>query len=158
MVLGKEYEGNAGQHRLMADRFSNEILKFFTGTSGVFGSTIVFTSRVGRFKELFAMDVDGSEVRQLTDEKGLTIAPAFHPDGNQLLYTSYQRRIPELFIYDFGRRASRAITRGKELEIGGSFAPDGRSLVTAVSLGKQSNIVLMKPDGTPVKKLTSRME
>ncbi|MCB0329739.1 MAG: PD40 domain-containing protein [Bdellovibrionales bacterium] len=156
LTFGKEYTGGSGQLRLMADKFSNEILRIFTGTPGVFGSKIVFTSRVGRFKELFAMDVDGSEVRQLTDERGLTIAPAFHPSGDRLLYTSYQLRVPELFIYDFGRRQSRAITSGKELEIGGSFAPDGNSLVTAVSLGKESNLVLMRLDGTPVKKLTSQ--
>ena len=102
------------------------------------------------------MDVDGSEVRQLTDEKGLAIAPSFHPDGSKLLYTSYQKRVPELFICDFGKRFGRPITNGKELEIGGSFAPDGNSLLTAVSLGKQSNIVLLKTDGTPVRKLTSQ--
>ncbi|MCI5065811.1 hypothetical protein MRY87_08815 [bacterium] len=156
LVLGKEYEGDSSQHNLMADRFSNEVLKFFTGTAGVFGSSIVYTSRVGRFKELFIMDVDGSGIRQLTDERGLTIAPAFHPDGSQVLYTSYQRRVPELFVHDILRRRTRILTNGKELEIGGSFSPDGRSLLTAVSLGKQSNIVLMKVDGTPVRKLTAQ--
>lgn len=156
MALGKEFEGESEQFRDIADRFSNEVLQYFTGTAGVFGSKIVFASRVGRFKELFKMEVDGSDVRQLTDERGLTIAPAFHPSGQQLLYTSYKKRIPELFIYDFIRNRSRPITSGRELEIGGSFSPDGRSLVTAVSLGKQSHIVLMRPDGTPVRKLTSQ--
>ncbi|MGA1191346.1 MAG: hypothetical protein ACO3XO_03585, partial [Bdellovibrionota bacterium] len=92
MALGKEYEGEPEQFRDIADRFSNEVLQYFTGTAGVFGSKIVFASRVGRFKELFKMDVDGGDVRQLTDERGLTIAPAFHPSGQQLLYTSYKKR------------------------------------------------------------------
>ncbi|NBW39456.1 hypothetical protein EBR25_00485 [bacterium] len=156
IAFGKEYEGSFAQLSEIADRFSNEIVQYFTGKSGVFGSKIVFASRVGRFKELFRMNIDGGEVRQLTDERGLTIAPAFHPNGQQILYTSYQKRIPELFLYDFDRDQSRPITSGRELEIGGSFSPDGKSLITAVSLGKQSHIVLMRPDGTPVRKLTSQ--
>ncbi len=156
VLIGKEYDGDINLVKQIADRFSNEILKFYTGELGVFGSQIAFTSRIGRFKELYIADIDGSGVRQLTREYGLAVAPTWSPNGQTILYTSYQQRVPQLFLYRFSERKGRPITNTKTLEIGGSFAPDGRSFATAVSLGKQSNIVLMKPDGTPIRKLTSQ--
>ena len=38
VVLGKEYVGDKDQFRVMAHRFANEIMQFFTGVPGVFGS------------------------------------------------------------------------------------------------------------------------
>ncbi|MCB0321060.1 MAG: PD40 domain-containing protein, partial [Bdellovibrionales bacterium] len=156
MVLGKEYRGDRGFAKQIADRFSNEIIRFFTGEMGEFGSQIVFTSRVGRFKELFIADLDGTGVRQLTNEKGLAVAPAWSPNGSTLLYTSYQRRVPELFLYSFADRYGKPITKGPALEIGGSFSPDGGSILTAVSEGKQSTIQLMDLNGRSIQKLTSQ--
>lgn len=156
VVLGKEYQGSAAQARNIAHRFSNEIVKFFTGEMGIFGTRIAFSSRVGRFKELFMMDLDGGNLRTLTNEKGLAMAPAWGPQGEKLIYTSYARRVPELFLMDVSSRQIRQLTSGRELEIGGDFSPDGRTIVTSVSSGKQSDIVLLRTDGTPLRKLTSR--
>lgn len=156
VVLGKEYEGDPTQLSKMAHKFANEIMKFFTGEYGVFGTQISFTSRVGRFKELFVMDMDGSNIRQLTNDRGLAISSSWDPTGTKLVYTSYRSRVPDLFIMDVGSRLTRQVTRGTELEIGSRFSRDGGRIITSrTEPAGGSALISMSADGAGVRKITA---
>ncbi len=155
VVLAKEYEGDATQISTIAHKFSNEIMKHYTGEYGVFGTQIGFSARVGRFKELFVMDMDGSNIRQLTNERGLALSPAWDPTGTKMVYTSYRNRVPDLFVVDVASRATRQVTRTSEMEIGGHFFPGRNQIVTSRTEGSESDIVALNLDGTLVRKLTA---
>lgn len=155
VVLGKEYAGDQTQISRIAHRFANEIMKFFTGEYGVFGTQIGFSSRVGRFKELFVMDMDGSNIRQLTNERGLALSSAWDPSGNKLVYTSYRNRVPDLFLYDLISRNSRQITQGPDMEIGTHFAPSGDKIITSRTEGGGSSIITMNLSGQVLQRLTT---
>lgn len=154
VVLGKEYVGDVSQGRKIAHRFANEIMKFFTGESGVFGTRIAFTSKIGRFKELFVMDMDGSQVRQLTDDKGLAVGAAWDAAGKNLVYTTFKNRLPDLFMINVDSRRVTQITRGPALEIGPKFAPGGDAILVSRSQGDDSDLVLVAKDGAILRKLT----
>lgn len=154
VVLGKEYSGDNSQVARIAHRFANEVMKYFTGQSGPFGSSISFSSRVGRFKELFVMDMDGSNVRQLTDEKGLAVSSAWDPSGSSLVYTSYRNRAPDLFILDLATRRSRQLTRGEGLEVGAKFSRDGSTIMSSRTSERDSDIILLGLDGAMKRNLT----
>lgn len=146
IVLAKEYRGHRSHAVKIAHRFANEIMRFFTGQYGIFGTRIAFSSRIGRFKELFVMDMDGSNIRQLTDDKGLAVSAAWNPEGTRLVYTSYRKRVPELFLLDVESRRISQITRSRELELGPEFSPDG-SFLAALSKGAHSDIVKISSSG-----------
>lgn len=157
MVLGKEYDGDASQVSKIAHRFANEILKFFTGEYGPFGTSISFSSRIGRFKELFVMDMDGSNLQQLTNDRGLAISSSWHPNGRELVFTSYRNRIPDLFMIDLTSRQVRQITRNDSLEVGAKFPrglPGADSMLAAVSSGRDSEIVRLSLSGVVAQRLT----
>jgi len=155
VVLGKEYQGHISQAREMAHRFSNEIMKFFTGELGPFGSKIAYSSKVGRFKELFLMDMDGTNVTQLTDEKGLAVSPSWDAAGQRLVYTGYFGKVPNLFVLDVESRRREQITRGTSLEIGGKFSKDGRTFLAAQTRTRDSDIVLLDSQGNLARRITS---
>ncbi|NLF25054.1 MAG: hypothetical protein GX589_05280 [Deltaproteobacteria bacterium] len=155
VVLGKEYEGDASQMRRIAHRFANEIMLFFTGQRGVFGSQIAFTGRVGRFKELFVMDMDGSNVRQLTNDRGLAMSSSWNPTGSLLVYTSYRTRVPDLYIIDVASRHIKQVTKGPGLEIGAKFSGNGTQILTSRTVGKEYEIVLVNLDGMVLRRITS---
>lgn len=154
MVLGKEYEGDATQISRIAHRFANEVMKFFTGEYGPFGTQLVFSSRVGRFKELFVMDMDGTNLRQLTNERGLAISPSWDATGTQVVYTSYRNRTPDLFLLDVARRSTRQLTRSEGLEVSAKFLNNG-SFLTSRSLGRDSDLIVMSRDGTVQRKMAA---
>ena len=155
VVLGKEYEGPADQIPRIAHKFANEIMKFFTGEEGVFGTQIVFSSKVGRFKELFLMDMDGSNVRQLTNDRALSMSSAWDPSGSRVVFTSYRARQPDLFMLNIGDRKITQVTKAGTMVVGAKFGSDGRTLLASVSNGAESDIVLYGLDGSLVRRITS---
>jgi TolB protein len=155
IAFGKEYQGSVGDIPQIAHRFANEIMRIVTGEYGPFGSEIVFSGRVGRFKDLFIMDMDGNNTRQLTNERGLALSPRWDKNGRRLLYTSYRRRIPDLFLLDVANRGTSPLTSGPALEVGGVFLPNG-NVVTSVTEQSDSSLVELTPSGQIVRTLTPR--
>jgi TolB protein len=156
MVLGKEYQGDSSLIKKISHKFANEILKHYTGEYGPFGTQISYSSRVGRFKELFVMDMDGSDVRQLTNDRGLAMSSSWNPNGTSLVYTSYRNRVPDLFSINIISRAIDQITHNDTLELGGKYKKgqsDGNILLSTTN-GRDADIVLIGPDGNVIKKLT----
>lgn len=154
VVLGKEYQGTADQVPMMAHRFANEILKFFTGEYGPFGSSIAFSSKIGRFKELFVMDLDGANLRQLTNEHGLALSSSWDSKGSRVSYTSYRLRTPDLFVMDVNSKKINQVTKGPALELGADFSKDGSTLLGSRSVDGESDIILFGMDGKVLKRLT----
>jgi TolB protein len=154
-VLGKQYEVEESEIPKVADRFSNEVIKYFTGEYGIFGTKIAYVSKVGRFKELFVMDVDGTNIKQLTKERGLAISPSFSPTGDRIVYTSYVTRRPEIYtISPEGGRAQR-ITDREGLELGAEFTRDGQAIIAGATVSGISKIILFDMRGQVIKRLTS---
>ncbi len=153
-VIGKRYEASPQDYSRIAHKFSNEIVRFFTGEPGIFGTRIAYVSRVGRFKELFIMDLDGSNIRQLTRDNGLAMSPSWSPSGDRLIYTSYRSRKPELYFISPEGGAPRQVTERQGLEIGAKFAPDGGSIITSAAIAGVSKIALLDLNGRLLKKLS----
>ncbi|MEN9845660.1 MAG: hypothetical protein RIS36_807 [Pseudomonadota bacterium] len=153
IVLAKEYQGNVAQARMIAHRFANDILKYYTGFAGVFGSEIAFSGRIGRFKELFVMDMDGSNLRQLTNDRGLSMSPSWDPSGSRVVFTGFRNRIPDLFLMNVASKSAKQVTRTTELEIGAHFLGNDRLLVSRTE-GADSDIVIMSTDGRIERRLT----
>jgi len=150
-VVGKRYEANENDYERLAHKFSNEILRYFTGQAGVFGSKILFVSKLGRFKDLFVMDMNGSNVKQITKDRGLAMSPAWSPSGDKIVYTSYLSKTPELYMLPAsGGRPSR-ITQRAGLEVGAEFDPTGGYLVAAASIKGVSKIALFDLGGDMIR-------
>lgn len=153
-VIGKRYEGGEAEYAKIAHKFANEILFYFTGEKGVFGTQIAYISTVGRFKELFVMDLDGSNVRQLTSDKGLVFSPSWSRDGSRIVYTSYASKMPDLYMTNVAGGTSTRITKRPGLEIGAKFTPDGSGLISSASFDGISRIVMFDLRGTVTAQLT----
>lgn len=151
-VLAKEYNGNTSDAVMMGHKFANEILKFFTGELGPFGSQIAYSVKNGRFKELAIMDMDGSNVRQLTSNKGLAKNASFSPSGRELAFTDYKNRVPDLFTINIGSRAQSRITNDMEMQIGPHFLNESE-IVASRSEGSGSSLVVYDRSGRMTRKL-----
>jgi len=154
VVFGKEYSGDVGDITKIAHKFANEIMREITGEGGPFGSSIAFSGRIGRFKDLFVMDMDGSNIKQLTNDRGLSLSPNFNQSGDQLLYTSYRNRVPDLFIFDLVSGRSKQITKNASLEVGGAFVPGSNLILSSLTEDRDSDLVLFNQDGSINRRIT----
>lgn len=153
---GKRYQGSRRDARRMANRFADEILLLLTGELGPFDSRIAFVStRGGRFKELYSMSFDGSDLRQLTRNQTINLSPSWAPDARSVIFTSYKDGRPKLYEIDVVTGRERLIPTGPGMVMGASFAPDGREIaVTRSTGGGDSDIVLVSPEGQMLARLT----
>jgi len=153
-VVGKKYDGGNDDAARIGHKFANEIMKYFTGEAGIFGTRLAYVSRVGRFKELFMMDADGSNPRQLTRENGLAMSPSWSPSGDRLVYTSYRSRKPDLYFISPEGGTPKQVTERQGVEIGAKFSPDNSSLVSSVAIAGVSKIAMLDFSGRMIRKLS----
>jgi TolB protein len=134
ILLSKSYDG---QSRAIAHRMADDIVQAVTGHKGIASMRIVLVgNRTGK-KELYLCDSDGGDVRQLTGEGRIAIAPNWSPDGNSIVYTSYMRNFPDICRIDLNRNQRTSLASYSGLNTGASISPDGKDL--ALILSKDGN-------------------
>jgi len=154
-LAGKRYRTADGDLRRIAHRFADEIMLALTGERGPFDSRIAFASRRdGQFKEIFAMSLDGGDLRAVTRERTITLSPNWSPDTSSLLFTSYRTGNPSLFQIDLGGGSARLISAQHGLNLGGRWSPGGRAIAVALENGGTTDIALLDPAGRLIRYVT----
>src|SRR5690606_34083116 len=86
--------------------------------------------------EIFVMNADGSDMRQVTNASAASFAPFFHPDGKRIIFstniTSQQGRGEfDLYIVNIDGTGLERVTYAADFDGFPMFSPDGRKLVFA---------------------------
>jgi len=85
--------------------------------------------------EIFVMDVDGSNLTQVTDLGGASFGPFFHPDGERVIFSSnwhnQDGRNFDLFMVNIDGTGLERITFNETFDGFPMFSPDGSQLVFA---------------------------
>ena len=141
--------------RKVAHEFAADIIKAFGGAS-LQGSKIYFTSTRSGSKEIWSMDYDGSNQRQLTFNRSINIMPAVSPDGTKLAFCSFARNTPRIVLMssDTGRYLP-FYNQNASLNTTPSFTPDGSQLFYASSASGFTQIYSARIDGSNLKRISS---
>jgi TolB protein len=132
-LLGKSYTATAAEARTLAHKVADEILFAVTGKKGMAsGKIALVSSRTGR-KELYVCDIDGKNLRQITNDRSIVVGAGWTPDAKNIVYTSYKRGYPN--VYMTGR--SKPLSSHGGLNASGAISPNGKSL--AVILSRDGN-------------------
>jgi len=145
VVGGKRYVGSTSVARLMAHRFADELVFRYTGEPGIARTKIAYVSELGTARELFVMDYDGYDPRQLTADGFLNLMPRWSPDRRFLVFTTYRNRNTQdidMIELVTGKRWTLVAQGG--LNITPAFSPDGNSL--AYSSSHEGNAELYRLD------------
>ena len=98
--------------------------------------------------EIWVMNADGSEQRQVTNLGGANFAPFFTPDGKRIIFSSNYKnprsRNFDLFLVNLDGSGLEQVTTDTEFDGFPMFSPDGRQLVWA------SNRHAPHPGGTDI--------
>jgi len=106
--------------------------------------------------EVFVMDADGSNKRQITRNGAANFAPFFHPNGRQIIFSSNvdsaDGRDFDLYLIDVDGSNLERITRAPGFDSFPMFSPDGRWLVWASHRGsdrREADIYIADWNETP---------
>jgi TolB protein len=156
-VIAKTYLGpvDEGGARKIAHEFAADILALFGGQS-LAGTHIYFVSDRTGHKEIWAMDYDGKNQRQITHYNSTSIEPAISPDGTKVAFTSYARGNPGIFVFSVDPvRDLRFYNQGASVNSSPSFTPDGKRIVYSSSAGRCCRIFIADLNGSGFRPISS---
>ena len=148
MISGKRYTGEIKDIRKIAHRFSNEIVRSFTGEEGIFETGIAFLVNSGGKKDINIMDYDGYNMRKLTNSGSLNLSPNWSPDGTKIVFSSERGRSWWIYTIDVRTREEKRLTFERGLNISPSFSPQGERIAFTHSKDGNSDIYLMEGNNT----------
>jgi uncharacterized protein YjdB len=134
----------------------------FVNTQPVFSpdrTRIAFSSNREGSYDLYVMDADGGNLRQLTTDPGSEGEPAWTPDGTRLVYTvRRQGAPPQLYVLRPDGRPAQSLTT----EPGGNHSPaisvDGRSLAFVSTRDGNQEIYVMAVEGGAHRRITRTVQ
>jgi TolB protein len=141
--------------RDLAHQFAADIIAAFGGKS-IFGTHIFFVSNRTGHKEIWVMDPDGQNQRQLTNYRSITIEPGVSPDGTKIAFTSYVKGNPGIFVFSVDPvRDLRFYNQVASVNSAPSFTPDGQQIVYSSSAGGCCGIFVAGLNGSGLRRLSS---
>jgi len=156
-VLGKRYVAAPGEEgaRKTAHEFAADIISLFGGQP-VFDTHIYFTSDRTGHKEIWAMDPDGRNQRQITRFNSVAQFAAISPDGSKIAFTGWPPgQSPRVFVYSTDPVRDLRF-HGQDVSVTGtpSFTPDGREIVYMAAAGEAHRIFFADLTGANAREVT----
>ena len=110
-MLGKQYREQATDEnaRLIAHRFADEIIfRLGGGIQGIAETKLYFVSSRSGAKEIWQMDYDGANQKQLTHLGDIALSPHVSPDGSRVAFSGVTKEGWQILMYslDLGRMVS----------------------------------------------------
>jgi TolB protein len=158
-LLAQRYVGSldeAGATRL-AHEFASDIIQKFGGTGSLLGSRIYYVSKRGGSDEIWTMDWDGNNQKQLTRLRSLSIAPSVSPDGSRLAFTSFAKGTPRIMMVDtLSGRTLSFYNQEASLNLNVTFTPDGKNIYYSSTASGIAQIYYAGVDGQGFRRVSFR--
>ena len=119
------------------------------------GQRLVFTTHHDGNLELYEVDVDGRNLRNLTRHEGHDAHPSWSPDGSRIVFESNRFGNFDICIIEIASAQVVNITDHPALDRQPSWSKDGTEIAFVFNREGKVSIYRMAVDGTGVTRLTS---
>jgi TolB protein len=156
-VFGATYLGppSAAGARKAAHEFAADIIRRFGGEP-LIGSKILFRSTRSGHKEIWAMDPNGENQRQLTDLKGLVVGLAVSPDSRSFSFTTGWPSTPGLALFSFDPVRRQRFDNPEATTVSTpAFLPDGSGVLYSACGRQGCRIYTAGADGRNPRAISS---
>lgn len=139
-IFQKMYKSSAQDRFSLAHFICNDIIKYLTNKPGIFLTKIAaIRSTKGHKKEIFIMDWNGSNKKQISFHRSISLSPSWSPKGLNLAYSAFvyrkksRSRQAHIFIYDLLKKKAKALGSYYGTNLGSDFFPSGKDMVISAA-------------------------
>lgn len=166
LVLGKRYSGPTSHLRKLGHTFANDLVKELTGKESFLLHRIVATVDKGprTHREIFTMDWDSHNKKQISKHNSIAISPAWSPNGKYIAYTAFitrkigsgpKKKNPDMFVYEVDSGKRWLVSYRDGMNSGAEFFPDNQHLLVTLTEGPGANIYKIDRSGKNKTRITS---
>jgi TolB protein len=156
-ILGKQYSDVASDAaaRVMAHKFADEIIvRLGGGIAGIAESQIYFVSDRTGHKEIWAMDYDGSNQRQITHLGSIALSPRVSPDGSRVAFSALTKTGWEIMMYSLDLNRLVSFPRMGGTNLSPAWSADGLKLAFSSSRAGAPEIYVADVSGGNLRRMT----
>jgi len=154
-IGGIAFTLTAAQVRLTAHKIADFIYEKLIGERGVFSTRIAYVVKQGSRFELRVADADGQGAQSILISPEPIMSPAWSPDGTRMAYVSFQNKKPIVFVQSLSAsRQPAPVANYRGSNSAPAWSPDGRQLAVVLTKDGSSQIYLMNPDGSNLRRIT----
>ncbi len=140
-----------------AHEFANDIIQKFGGSGTLIGSRIYFSSNRSGHDEIWAMDWDGNNQKQLTRLNDLSLFPGVSPDGTRVAFTTWAKGTPRIMIVNTETgRLLPFYNQEASLNASANFTPDGKQIYYSSSAAGMPQIFAASTNGQDFRRISHR--
>ena len=156
-LIGKLYFGDlsADGAKKVAREFAADVLATM-GVQSLSGTRVLFVSDRTGSREIYSMDYDGTNQKQLTSYRSLSSMPAVSPDGRLVAFVTYARGNPQIMVHttEGGRRLSFYNPVSSVVETP-EFTPDGKQMMFAAAIDGWVQLCIADVDGGNMRRVSN---
>ena len=125
----------------------------FLGVAWTRDGRVVYGSNASGNADIWIMDSDGKNQKQLTTATEKDMTPVVSPDNSSVVYISFQGKIPHIMQVDLDGSNLKQLTNGQG-EIAPTYTPDGQSILYTGYTGEKQAVYKLPLTGGPAQQIT----
>lgn len=150
-ILARRYPFMASSSQVgreLANYAANDVIQSLTGEPGIFRTRMLMSCGKKNSRDIYIMDFDGQNVRQLTHDRNLVLSPSWSGDGKRVLFTAFRSSRagafvnPNLYMMDLVTNKTQVVSREPGLNSGGVFRPNSNQIAYVFSKAGHPEIYL----------------
>jgi TolB protein len=118
------------------------------------GGRIAYTSYVRLFPQIWTMNLDGSDKREVPTGVELNASPSISPDGSLIAFAGSANGNADIYTVGIRGGTAHRLTNSRALEASPAWSPTGRQIMYTSDLAGTPQIYVMEAEGTGARRLT----
>jgi TolB protein len=115
-----------------------------------------FSAPEGEVYEIYTIKPDGTEIKRITNDKGINTYPNYSPDGRKIVFRKIiADKNSEVFVMNADGSSPRNLTNHPRFDGWPRWSPDGSKIIFASNRsGSDYEIYVMNADGSSAQRVT----
>ena len=122
------------------------------------GKRVIFSFAEGGFQDLYSINSQADDRKQLTTNSGINNWPCYSPDGKRILFGSTRDGNFDIYSMAADGNDVRRLTDNPYQDLRPRFSPDGTRIAFTGNRDGNYEVYVMNSDGTAVTRVTKHSE